>query len=930
MALNRKTRNGWKTGSGMKKKKSGSQADAADILHIHIFSHTHWDFEWYEVEEGFKLQLIRLIDHLLKELERDPKFKFYFDGQVMPIEDYLEILQEQDNLDHKNRARAAERNISKFVQRGQLKIGPCWTTPETSIISTESLIRNINRGLRFSEKFGSASSVFYNADAFQYHSQVPQIIRGTGLKTAFTWRGSKEGMALKDLSLWKGADKTTVMRYYPARTYAQIWRLPEDPMHAMDMIKREAEQLRHFAVSKHVLITQGNDQFKAQSGLNETIKKAGDLIGDAYKVTPVALEEFFDIVKNEKLQVLPGELTGNKWACTLSGQLSARMYLKQKNERAEIAMEKWAEPAAAFSWLLGGEYPAGLLERAWAYLMKQHFHHCNACAVDDVHREGEVRYNSAIELAKDIADEGLTTIASQINSAAVIHKWESALVVFNAAGVERTGVVTAQINTEMIARKHEDWQSDKKNKQGKHGTIDDLGLWDESGEKVPYQVLGKDEDHYEIAFWADQIPPFGYKTFGLDFSGAQNNAREGRIADEKEHVMENEMVKVTVHENGVFTILDKRNNALFKDLNLIENSADHGDTYNFDPLPGDRPITTRDAKGRISIKANGPLLATLQVKTELNLPEDLSSDRKRRSGRIIRLPIFVDITLLKGSPLVLVKTAVDNRVKDHRLRALFPGVKSDVVHVETQSDVVKRRVKRFKKHAESKKRDAAHHTSIGALPKELGPSPTQFQRGFVGISNNEKGLVVFNRGLPEYEAKTDGTLALTLLRCVGWLSQDDLTTRTRLAGPKIAVPDAQCLGPQSFEYAVLPLAGAWETTPVSTIQRQYSTSTKFLQIPWQEGPLPTRLNFVDVSPGEISVTAVKKAYGDSTLIIRFYNPTSKKIKAGMGIVTGIQTAWLSDLNEKKKRKIPVKKDGRVYVDVGPKKIMTVRIEPGKV
>ncbi len=59
----------------------------------------------------------------------------------------------------------------------------------------------------------------------------------------------------------------------------------------------------------------------------------------------VALEEFFDIVKNEKLQVLPGELTGNKWACTLSGQLSARMYLKQKNERAEIAMEKWAEPA---------------------------------------------------------------------------------------------------------------------------------------------------------------------------------------------------------------------------------------------------------------------------------------------------------------------------------------------------------------------------------------------------------------------------------------------------------------------------------------------------------------------------------------------------------------------------------------------------------
>jgi len=36
-----------------------------DILYIHLFSHTHWDFEWYEVQEGYKLQLVRLIEHLL-------------------------------------------------------------------------------------------------------------------------------------------------------------------------------------------------------------------------------------------------------------------------------------------------------------------------------------------------------------------------------------------------------------------------------------------------------------------------------------------------------------------------------------------------------------------------------------------------------------------------------------------------------------------------------------------------------------------------------------------------------------------------------------------------------------------------------------------------------------------------------------------------
>ena len=196
-----------------------------NTLHIHLLSHTHWDFEWYEIEEGFKLQLVRFIDHLLDTLEKDPKFRFHFDGQVMPIMDYLEVLEERDDLDDMDRAKEAKEKIAAFIQRGQLFIGPCWTTMETSVISTESLIRNINRGRRFSKKLGGVSPIFYNADAFQYHSQVPQIIEGTALTSAFTWRAFKENAPLKDVTLWEGADKTRILKYYPARTYAQIWHL---------------------------------------------------------------------------------------------------------------------------------------------------------------------------------------------------------------------------------------------------------------------------------------------------------------------------------------------------------------------------------------------------------------------------------------------------------------------------------------------------------------------------------------------------------------------------------------------------------------------------------------------------------------------------------------------------------------------------------
>jgi alpha-mannosidase len=64
------------------------------------------------------------------------------------------------------------------------------------------------------------------------------------------------------------------------------------------------------------------------------------------------------------------------------------------------------------------------------------------------------------------------------------------------------------------------------------------------------------------------------------------------------------------------------------------------------------------------------------------------------------------------------------------------------------------------------------------------------------------GLVVLGKGLPEYDATEDGELALTLLRCVGWLSRDDLSTRRGGAGPQLPVPGAQCHGDHVFEYAV--------------------------------------------------------------------------------------------------------------------------------
>ena len=97
------------------------------------------------------------------------------------------------------------------------------------------------------------------------------------------------------------------------------------------------------------------------------------------------------------------------------------------------------------------------------------------------------------------------------------------------------------------------------------------------------------------------------------------------------------------------------------------------------------------------------------------------------------------------------------------------------------------------------------------------PVGTHPQLTFVDVSDGQRGVLLANRGLPEYEVlpgsdDTPGvTLALTLLRCVGWLSRGDLHNRNGHAGPGLATPQAQCPGRHTFHYALVPHAGNYMT-----------------------------------------------------------------------------------------------------------------------
>ncbi|MCK4516846.1 MAG: hypothetical protein KAU31_16405 [Spirochaetaceae bacterium] len=76
----------------------------------------------------------------------------------------------------------------------------------------------------------------------------------------------------------------------------------------------------------------------------------------------------------------------------------------------------------------------------------------------------------------------------------------------------------------------------------------------------------------------------------------------------------------------------------------------------------------------------------------------------------------------------------------------------------------------------------------------------------VAIGRESVGVVMAHRGLHEAELVDQDTVALTLVRSVGWLARGDLDSRSGDAGPEIFTPGAQCLREIATDIMVAPCA----------------------------------------------------------------------------------------------------------------------------
>jgi len=873
------------------------------MAEIFVVPHTHWDREWYLPFERYRYRLVKLVDELLTILQRNQEYThFLLDGQMIIAEDYLEVRPQNVG------------RLREEVGKGRIGIGPWYTMPDEFLAGGEALIRNLMMGQRLGQRLGGAMKVGYLPDPFGHIAQMPQILRGFGIDCAFMARGP---VPSKTEFYWEAPDGSRVLTHWFAAGYCNALSLPATPeefaLGPFTGLDSLLDFLLDLASTDTILLMNGCDHVGPQSDLTQVIAALNSKCDHHF--TQGSLSDFAARVRqhNPDLETIRGELRKVQFAPLLPGVLSSRIYLKQRNHAVQTALEAHAEPIAAFAWSLGEDYPAAFLEQAWKLVLKNHFHDsiCGS-SVDQVHREMMPRFDRAEQIATEVADDYLQRIGRRVALAGE----GIALLVFNPTPARRTDRVTVWVEPYVnlpTGRCCEVGEEDL--------DLSRCVLLDSDGRAVPFQVNGrrlvshdvlngvKHMEQVRLSFQARDIPPFGYRVYLLRLSDRElSSPFAGPRLLVGERTLENEFYRLEVNDDGTLNILDKESSAVYRDLGYFEDSGDAGDEYNYSPPDAQEVLDTRGLAAEVDVVEDEPDWATIRIRQLFHLPESLTADRQSRSKEKVACAITSYVTLRRGGRRIEIRTVVDNQARDHRLRVAFPtGISAEESIAESAFAVVRRPV---------------------ALPDDFGPvespSPTHPQGRFVAVEGEARGFAVLNKGLPEYEVTADGIIYITLLRSVGWLSRDDLKTRQGHAGPPYPVPEAQCLGQHTFEYALVPYAGSWLQAGVWEEADGYTRPLRCIRITGR-GELPPTYSFLKVQPKELLVSAVKKAEDGEALIVRLWNIADREIEGCLTFHRRLAEAVETNLNEEEGEKLEVVNGMQVPLRVRGCELKTIKL-----
>ncbi|SMG44957.1 alpha-mannosidase [Paenibacillus aquistagni] len=897
----------------------------------HIISHTHWDREWYMPYEYHHALLIELMDTLLDTLDRDPDYKsFHLDGQTIMLEDYLQVRPEM------------KEKLTKYIQEERIHIGPWYILQDEFLTSSEANVRNLQVGHRDAKSYGGKiSKLGYFPDSFGNMGQAPQMLRQADIDVAAFGRGVKptgfNNQVSEDAAyespysemIWQSPDGSKVIGILFANWYCNGMEVPVDEKQAIAYWEKAIPNAEKFASTRHLLFMGGCDHQPIQTDLSDAIEVAKKLFPDVDFVHS-NFELYVDELKKDlpdNLQTVHGELRSQRtegWY-TLVNTASSRVYLKQMNAENQTLLEKVAEPLAAFAHQVGKPYPHHLFVYAWKTLMQNHPHDsiCG-CSVDEVHREMVTRFEKSKHMTEMIIRESIDGLIPAIDTTAFEGKEAFPFTVFNTAGYNRDGFV--EVSIELKRRYFSEAYPTRLAREMKVEPIAAGAVMDAEGNVIDCEwidggvMFGYDlpKDKFrqpymarilKLRLQAKDIPALGYKTLAW-VTGAANPEAASQLTGD--FTMENSNLKVEVLANGSLKMTDKATGHVYDGLNVYEDAGDVGNEYMYRMPEGTTPLTTEGVDAERTVVEDSAFRTVIEVKHNWSIPASADEllheeqleivgfpNRKaKRSKEMVAFTIVTRYTLDRDAKRVDVHVTMDNQSKDHRVRALFPTGFDAETHLADSIFEVARR------------------NNVPA-PEWQNPSNDQHQQAFVSVSDGKLGLTVANKGLCEYEVSQDNknTIAVTLMRSSGELGDWGY----------FPTPEAQCIGTNVAEYAIIPHAGDVVTS--GAYEEAHSFQVPFLvrQTDVHAGSLPANHAFLEWAGEQVAFSSLKMAEETDNMVARWYNvalePRTLKVK----LPEAVKGFYRSDLLERKGEAVANDNNGAA-IELGAAEIFTLGIE----
>lgn len=558
---------------------------------IVVVSHTHWDREWYQPLEIFAARLGDTVGALLDILDGDPAFHhFMLDGQTVCVDDVLA-------LHPSMRAR-----LEAHIAAGRIGIGPWYVLQDEFLVGGESIVRNLAEGLKSARRFGRPMPIGYLPDAFGHIAQMPRILRGFGIDTAVVWRGVGDAAPGSEWR-WRAPGGAEVLCLFLPGGYGNAHRLGADVDRALERLGADLSTLLPMSRAAVVLWMNGNDHQPAEREVPALLAALGRARPDV-DFEHASLERAAELVRARTdvaaLPVVDGELRrATPTVPVLSGTWSARSWQKRDHAAAESLLVRFVEPFVA----LAGIERRDEVDHAWRILLQCQPHDsiCG-CSVDEVHRDVAARLRRVEQLGGALLAGAVQALAGAPTADFALHHGVALVnphpfVVSGSAEVELQRLVAdgpfrlvgpaGEVGYEIVAR----------------SPTDGPGL--------------RPAEWLRLRIDARDLSPLGLRTLALE-PGAPAPAAPLPSA-----------IEVRELDGGV-ELVDRESGA--RVVHTFEDEPDRGDLYDFCPVDGAAPKSSRDRDLGVRLRA-------------------------RAVGR--RVELVVDI---------------DNRAPDHRLRARFDGV----------------------------------------------------------------------------------------------------------------------------------------------------------------------------------------------------------------------------------------------------------------